>query len=41
MKVYVVSEMCDEEYFCTEVVFVTANEEIAKQYCEQHNNSSF
>lgn len=37
MKVYVVSEVCDDEYLCTEVVFVTADEEIAKQYCEKYN----
>lgn len=37
MKVYVVSEICDFEYFCTKVVFVTANEKIAKQYCEENN----
>ena len=31
MKVYVVSRMCDDEYFCTEVVFVTADEKYAKE----------
>lgn len=37
MKVYVVSEICDNEYFCTEVVFVTADKEIAKEYCDKYN----
>ena len=35
--VYVVTEECDNEYGCHEVVFVTANEEYAKQYCLKHN----
>lgn len=37
MKVYVVKEICDYEYYCRDVVFVTLNEDIAKQYCEEHN----
>lgn len=37
MKVYVVSEVCDDEYLCTEVIFVTADEEIAKKYCAKYN----
>ena len=37
MKVYVVKEICDYEYCCREVVFVTLNEEIAKKYCEEHS----
>lgn len=37
MKVYVVSQICDDEYFCTEVLFVTASEEIAKEYCKKHS----
>ena len=37
MKVYVVKEICDYEYFCRDVVFVTLNEDIAKKYCEEHN----
>lgn len=37
MKVYVVSRICDDEYFCTEVLFVTRKEEIAKEYCKKYN----
>ena len=37
MEVYVVSKICDYEYFCTDVLFVTASEEIAKQYREKYN----
>ena len=37
MRVYVVSRICDNEYFCTEVVFVTSDENIAKQYCEENS----
>lgn len=37
MKVYVVSRMCDDEYFCTEVVFVTADKKYAKEYCKKYN----
>ena len=37
MKVYVVSRICDDDYFCTDVLFVTDNEEIAKQYCKEHS----
>ena len=40
MKVYVVSEVCDDEYLCTEVLFVTADEEIAKQYCATYNRKN-
>ena len=37
MKVYVVKEICDYQYYCREVVFVTLNEETAKAYCEQYS----
>lgn len=37
MKIYVVSEICDDEYFCTTVLFVTASENIAKEYCKKHS----
>lgn len=37
MKVYVVKEICDYEYYCREVVFVTLNEETAKRYCNEHS----
>ena len=37
MKVYVVSKICDYEYYCREVVFVTLNENTARQYCEANN----
>ena len=37
MKVYIVEQICDDEYFCREVVFATLNEEIAKKYCEDYN----
>lgn len=37
MRIYVVSKICDYEYFCTEVVFVTSDEDIAKQYCEENS----
>lgn len=40
MKVYVVNKMCDDEYFCTEVVFITRKEEIAKEYCDKYNEKS-
>lgn len=40
MNVYVVSEVCDDEYLCTEVLFVTADEEIAKQYCATYNRKN-
>ena len=33
MKVYVVSKICDWEYFCTKVVFVTSDEQVAMDYC--------
>ena len=29
MGVYVVSKICDWEYFCTEVVFVMTDEQVA------------
>lgn len=35
--VYVVSRICCDEYFCTEVVFVTSDENVARSYCEAHN----
>lgn len=38
MKVYVVSEECDDEYFCTRVLFVTSNKQTAIDYCKKHNN---
>ena len=37
MKVYVVSEECDTEYFCTRVLFVTSNKQTAIDYCKKHN----
>lgn len=37
MKVYVVSKICDWEYFCTEVVFVTSDEQVAMDYCRENN----
>lgn len=37
MKVYIVKEICDYEYYCREVVFATLNEETAKRYCEEHS----
>lgn len=37
MKVYIVKEICDSEYFCREVVFATLNEETAKRYCEENS----
>ena len=37
MKVYVVSQICEHEYFCREVLFVTDNEEIAEEYCKKHS----
>ena len=37
MKVYIVKEICDDEYFCREVVFATLNEDTARQYCEANN----
>lgn len=37
MKVYIVKEICDYEYFCREVVFATFNEDTARQYCEANN----
>ena len=37
MKVYIVKQICDDEYFCREVVFATLNKEIEKKYCEDYN----
>ena len=37
MKVYVVSEICDDEYFCTDILFITANEELAERYCKENS----
>ena len=37
MEVYVVSELCDDEYFCTRVLFVTSNKQRAIDYCKKHN----
>lgn len=37
MKVYVVSEECDAEYFCTRVLFITSNKQTAIDYCKKHN----
>lgn len=37
MEVYVVSKICDWEYFCTEVVFVTTDEQVAMDYCRENN----
>lgn len=37
VKVYIVSQICDDEYFCTDVLFVTDDEKFAKQYCKKYN----
>ena len=37
MEVYVVGKICDWEYFCTEVVFVTSDEQVAMDYCRENN----
>lgn len=37
MEVFIVLRICDFEYYCTEVVFVTSSEFIAQQYCKQHS----
>ena len=38
MEVYVVCEVVDEEYGGFEIIFITANEERAKEYCEKNNS---
>jgi len=36
MKVYVVLEITDYEYGCSEVAFITSKEEIAKDYIKRY-----
>lgn len=37
MELYIVSEICDYEYYCTKVLFVTDNEQVAIDYCNKYN----
>ncbi len=37
MKVYVVSKICDDEYFCRDIEFITLDEQAAIEYCKKHN----
>jgi hypothetical protein len=37
MVVYVVKEVCDEEYGCSDVVMVTTNKAKAEGYVSAHN----
>lgn len=36
MKVYLVMCICDDEYFCREVVFVASNYDNAVEWVERH-----
>ena len=36
MKIYIVTQMCDDEYGCTEVIGVYANKADAQKYIDEN-----